>query len=189
MPTSNVDISGVRDGYLTFIRPAGYSTKYGVIWVVRCRCGKELHMPAAECHRKYKRKLGQPRSCGCYRRTHRSHLYKGVGDLSSCRWKQIQSSARRKHIRFEITHDYAWRLFLRQGRRCALSGILLVMNPSSLAAGTNTASLDRKDNSKGYILGNVQWVHLEINDMKSDRTQKEFIGWCKSVARKALRAR
>jgi hypothetical protein len=184
MPTSNVDVAGKKDGYLTFVRPAGYSTRYGVVWIVKCRCGKELHMPAAEYRKKRKCKLGRPRSCGCYRKTHRSHLYRGVGDLSSCKWKQIQAGAKRKGLKFDITHDYAWRLYLRQNKCCALSGVQLIMNPSSMAAGANTASLDRKDNAKGYVRGNVQWVHLEVNDMKSNRTQKEFVEWCRLIARR-----
>ena len=44
-----------------------------------------------------------------------------------------------------------------------------------------TASLDRIDSSKGYIKGNVQWVHKEFNKMKLDLLDKEFIDICKLV--------
>lgn len=59
------------------------------------------------------------------------------------------------------------------------------MSPSSMAAGASTASLDRKDSTKGYVPGNTQWVHLVINDMKSDFSQQEFVDWCTLVARGA----
>ena len=36
------------------------------------------------------------------------------------------------------------------------------------------ASLDRIDSTKGYTEGNVQWVCLAVNQMKSDKTEEEF---------------
>ena len=48
--------------------------------------------------------------------------------------------------------------------------------------GQGTASLDRIDSSKGYVKGNVQWVHKDINKMKTDFEQSIFIKLCKSVA-------
>ena len=45
-----------------------------------------------------------------------------------------------------------------------------------------TASVDRIDSTKGYLKGNVQWVHKSINQMKSNRTDEEFIALCKAVA-------
>ena len=47
-----------------------------------------------------------------------------------------------------------------------------------------TASLDRIDNSKGYIVGNVQWVHKQVNFMKGTMEQKEFIKFCKLISSK-----
>ena len=46
----------------------------------------------------------------------------------------------------------------------------------------NTASLDRIDSSKGYVEGNVQWVHKMINMSKQQYSQEEFIDMCKAVA-------
>jgi len=36
--------------------------------------------------------------------------------------------------------------------------------------------------NKGYIIGNVQWVHRDINRMKWGMTEDVFIRWCKRVA-------
>jgi hypothetical protein len=46
-----------------------------------------------------------------------------------------------------------------------------------------TASLDRIDSSKGYVEGNVQWVHKRINIMKNDLSDSEFIEWCRVVSK------
>lgn len=41
--------------------------------------------------------------------------------------------------------------------------------------------LDRIDSSKGYIEGNVQWVHKDVNMMKQNYSQKYFIEMCKKI--------
>lgn len=47
---------------------------------------------------------------------------------------------------------------------------------------TKTASLDRIDSLKGYTLDNVQWIHKDLNYMKCDYEENEYIEWCKKVA-------
>ena len=49
---------------------------------------------------------------------------------------------------------------------------------------TCTASLDRIDSSKGYILGNIQLVHRDVNRIKSDFEQDYFIKICKLISLK-----
>ena len=46
-----------------------------------------------------------------------------------------------------------------------------------------TASLDRIDSSKGYIEGNVQWVHKRVNLMKGNMSTENFIEWCNLVVK------
>lgn len=58
---------------------------------------------------------------------------------------------------------------------CPYSGIKLILpNNDIKIAKTHMASLDRKDSSKGYIRGNIQFVSACINFMKSDLTIDEF---------------
>lgn len=66
--------------------------------------------------------------------------------------------------------------------RCALSGrpIVYKVRPRDSTA---TASLDRIDSTKGYVKGNVQWVHKDINRMKQDIDDETFIALCNEVAR------
>ena len=45
------------------------------------------------------------------------------------------------------------------------------------------ASLDRIDSSKGYIEGNVQWVHQNINMMKNKFDNQYFIEMCKLITK------
>ena len=57
------------------------------------------------------------------------------------------------------------------------------MHPSSMKEGASTASLDRIDSSKGYVKGNIQWVHIAINFMKHSLPEEEFVRWCCLVAK------
>ena len=38
-----------------------------------------------------------------------------------------------------------------------------------------TASLDRIDSSKGYVPGNIQCVHKDINALKTDFSEERFL--------------
>ena len=45
-----------------------------------------------------------------------------------------------------------------------------------------TASLDRIDSEKGYVAGNVHWVHKTVNKMKMEFSVDDFVSVCKEVA-------
>ena len=182
MANHAVDLTGKVVGYLRAVRSLGRSTKYGVLWEVHCRCGTKLEMEAAVFTKKPKRITGIPKSCGCYQQQNRSHRYKGVGNLSMTRWLNIRKHATVKGLCFEITIEYAWELLLRQGWRCALSGVELTMSPRDMLKENTNASLDRIDSTKGYEVGNVQWVHKVVNDLKSNMPEEEFINWCQRIA-------
>ena len=82
-----------------------------------------------------------------------------------------------------------WVLFQGQGGKCKISGLPIELGryrPKSRAQGKwprlATASLDRVDSSRGYVLGNVQWVHKDINKMKGTFSQARLIELCQAVA-------
>lgn len=86
----------------------------------------------------------------------------------------------KKHNReYNLTDEYLYDLYLSQNKKCAITGIDIVFAESHLVAKNTTASIDRIDNSNGYIEGNVRWVHKKINVMKWDLSDKDFIEWCR----------
>lgn len=184
MANQSRDLSGLTIGHLSTVEATPERSKRGdVIWLVRCICGKLIRMAASDFVKKPRREGQAPRSCGCIRKRTRSFKYKGFGDLSGTRWRMIKSKAKDRGLAFEITIEYAWRLFLLQQKRCALTGVSLVLSPSSVDAGASTGSLDRINNDLGYVEGNVQWVHRDINFMKHSLLEGDFIKWCTLVAR------
>lgn len=64
--------------------------------------------------------------------------------------------------------------------KCALTGWDLEMN-----YGTCTASFDRIDSKKPYVVDNVQWVHSMVNMSKNKYPQEKFVEMCVAVAEKA----
>ncbi len=107
-------------------------------------------------------------------------------EISQYYWNQIIHSATRRDLDFTISVEYAWRLFQKQKGKCALSGLRIKqINGRSRFNTDNSASLDRIDPEKGYVPGNVQWVHKDINRMKQDFDEERFIRLCTLVAETA----
>lgn len=105
--------------------------------------------------------------------------YKGYGEIPSRVWANYASGAIRRNIPFDISIEYGWNLFLKQNRKCALSGIDIHFPLTS--RDKFNASLDRIDSKLGYIEGNIQWVHKSINLMKHSLDENIFIDFCKLI--------
>jgi hypothetical protein len=105
-------------------------------------------------------------------------MWCGYEEISGTFYGAIRDGAKHRNLQFEISIEYIWNLYLKQNRKCALTGIEISL-PQKCKDTNQTASLDRIDSSKGYVAGNVQWVHKDINQMKMDLTQDQFINYCK----------
>lgn len=182
------DLTGKRFWKLTVIKPL-FKRHRAWIWLCKCDCGNETTGIGA------KIKNGLKKSCGCYktdvfvrnnlsRGYGKEHPYwKGHGEISGSLWSVIKASAIRRKLPFEITIEYAWDMFLKQDRKCALSGvpIFFCLDKQNISR-KHTASLDRIDSAKGYVEGNVQWVHSEVNYMKFRFDQDKFLNWCQVIS-------
>lgn len=118
-------------------------------------------------------------------RRHRN--WKGYKDISGDFWRCLEKAGKDKGKGFDLTIEYIWELFEEQKGMCKLSGLPIYLETSLGSLNKNgyqrrTASLDRIDSTNGYLKGNVQWLHKDINQMKSNRTDEEFIEFCKAVA-------
>ena len=92
-------------------------------------------------------------------------------------WSRIVGFARQRAIAVKVTIQEAWQLYLSQDRRCALTGIEIGFAPSACRP-NGTASLDRIDSSGDYEIGNIQWVHKDVNLMKREMSQDRFFEIC-----------
>jgi hypothetical protein len=144
-----------------------------VVWNCQCDCGELTTAITTYL------KSGKKTSCGCQQYRSGSSVYNwtGCGEIPGTYIYTVKNGAVNRSIAFKLSSKFMWELFLRQNRRCALSGI-------SLDFGTKkTASLDRIDSRRGYTEDNVQWVHKDINRMKVNYPEDYFIRLCKLVAK------
>jgi hypothetical protein len=176
---------GQRFGRLVVSEQAIDSEKYpkghGSYWICVCDCGETVV-------RRRDFLVGKgSNSCGCLQRGPTSTNWRGHHDLSGSFFSHYKSCAKRRGIGFDVSIEYLWGLFLKQDSKCALTGetIALPTNRNDFIKGVKTASLDRIDSSIGYVSGNVQWVHKDIQFMKYVFDQNYFIEMCKKVALKA----
>lgn len=91
--------------------------------------------------------------------------------------------AERRGIIFDISIEDMEKQYKKQNGLCAISNIELTMPIARTMFKQCTASLDRIDSNKGYIVNNIQWVHKKVQQMKWNISQNEFIEWCKIIAK------
>lgn len=175
--------SGETVGVFEIIGESDQREKYGgsILWKVRCPWCKSEKLLTIDKARIYK-------SCGCKKADIQSVSLRksldrdGCGEIYATHWNVIKKNAKQRGIPFHISVKYAWKLFLEQDRKCALTGTPLKFSTRCWSRDA-TASLDRIDSSKdkGYVKGNVQWVHKNINMMKQEYSTNLFFEWCVKV--------
>ena len=175
---------GNKFGKLLAIEEVEERKSGGIRYKCLCDCGNTHEVFATHLRR------GLITHCGCSRvKGAKHHQWSGVGEISGeFWWSHVVRNANgsklnnreRKPKELTLTIQEAWNLFLNQNRKCALSGIELTF-PSKWKDKSWTASLDRIDSSKGYVLGNVQWVHKDVNIMKNKFNQDYFTETCKLI--------
>lgn len=170
---NKIDLVGRVFGALTVIADSGRRKSRRPIWDCQCSCGN-----IASVLGKYLVN-GDTKSCGCWASRNPAHNRNAVHEITLSFWTPITKQAARRGIPFEIDREFAWRLFVAQQRRCALTGIELCFSTNIRdQRGKHTASLDRLDAGRGYTVGNVQWVHKRVNIMKNVMGNEEFVEWC-----------
>lgn len=106
--------------------------------------------------------------------------WKGYGDVPATFLAALRPNRKTKTLEMTLSLEYLNDLWIRQDKKCAYTGWELQFGSSNVE---QTASLDRIDSSVGYIPGNVQFVHKDINIMKGQLSHTRFIEICTTIAR------
>lgn len=162
------DLTGKKFGKLTVLECVKEKSKR-VKWRCKCDCGNEKTVVGLYLTQ------GETSSCGCdsYKVGECNPLWKGYHDITGKKWSDLKTSAKVRNLEFSIDIETIWDIFEKQEKKCALTNLDIEMG--------TTASLDRIDSSKGYIDGNVQWLHKNVNQMKWDLDQSRFISLCELI--------
>ena len=142
------------------------------VWQCECECGKKFGVKNGNL------KNGHATQCReCAATQTGNKLRKCPIDYNI--WYNIVKRCNKKGMELDITPEHLYELFLKQNGKCALSGVEIHFGKTRRKE--NTASPDRIDSSKGYIKGNMRWVHKYINTMRNSLPDHLFIEWCQRV--------
>ena len=140
---------------------------------VQCKCKNIYFMKTSEiqktkiCKKCHQKKIGN---------IHGS--YQGTKNISKTEFSNILNNAKRRNLKFNLTIDFLENLIIQQNFKCIYSGLDIYVGNTKIK---KTASLDRIDSSKGYIKGNVQWVHKDVNKLKTNFTEDKFLNIIKLI--------
>lgn len=150
-------------------------THYVSYWKCKCDCGNDVEVAERRLYNNH------TKSCGCINAAKGKHHfnYKGTTDIYLSYFYSLSQGAKTRNLEFNITIEYINQLLINQNFKCALSGLDI----STEWKVNHTASLDRIDNTKGYIVGNLQWIYKDINIMKMDLTEEKFLNYCLLVCK------
>lgn len=168
------DIIGKKFGEWTVVKSLGIINKANT-YICKCNCGTIKRMERGEINQYEKSNRGCTK-CGKRR---------NLKDIFVQMYLWVKRSASTRNKKFTISKQYCINILNKQESKCAYTGIKLEFargtSPKS-RIGKTTASIDRINNSKGYIPGNIQWVHKDINFMKQSFDHNYFIELCRLVA-------
>lgn len=139
------------------------------LWLWICdACGTE-YGPSTISH------LKRPQRCRkCAFDRDNNARWLGYEQISGIYLWQCRDSARKRGYEWLVTPEDLWAKWLEQDGRCAYTGWILEHSIN--------ASLDRIDSNGGYTIENIQWVHKDVNRMKSNYAENYFITVCMAVA-------
>jgi hypothetical protein len=90
-------------------------------------------------------------------------------------YKHLKASAKRRNIEFNLTMTEL--NYLSFPLSCPILDVPLDYKKHT----EYSPSIDRIDNSKGYIDGNIQVVSIKANRMKNSATESELIKFAQNV--------
>lgn len=151
----------------------GMNTHGHHTWMWKCSCGNTYGPDSLTHVKRY------PRCQQCSLKRENNPRWKGHQDIPGTLLTQYRRDASKKGREFSVSPQDLWDIWEAQDGKCAYTGWELSFGYKS----ETTASIDRIDSSGGYTLGNVQWVHKDVNRMKTDFPEDRFLQICRAVAR------
>lgn len=164
-----VDLVGQKFGFLVVVEYVGRRDKKGHLWKCRCDCGCDTVVVSHSLRR------GATRSCG------KCDLAKTTKPSLVNTWfGRCRATARNRSLEFTLTLAYFEATVVLPCYYCGgKPKPRKALQHSPRVADSKTAfnGLDRRDNDKGYVRGNVVPCCWVCNRAKSTMTVEEFNEW------------
>jgi hypothetical protein len=167
--------------------------------IICAYCGKKLEKKLSEINRQKKRgkKIFYCNRI-CAGKNNVQHLHKYAGKFNNnlipnnrsdqyteFRWyiKNVIKNSKKKNQGYDIDLKYLKDLWEQQGGICPFTKEKLELRTHTTKNKSHpySASLDRIDNSKGYIKGNVRFVSLIFNYARNTFSDDTVIEFCKKI--------
>jgi len=167
---------GTRFGKLVVLGIA--ESKYGKThWSCQCDCGNIKNVESN--HLRY----GDTKSCGCYQKE-QLWLPKGVAAFNRL-YQSYCHTAKNRGYAFSLS-EKAFKLITKQ--RCYYCGTkpTQIRRVKSCNGDYVHNGIDRTDNSKGYVPGNIVACCRQCNFMKNNYSQKDFLAHVERIHKHQL---
>jgi biotin operon repressor len=115
-------------------------------------------------------------SCGCLKGKKKRQ---GTKNISKTFFTRLLDGANKRNIEVNISIDDLENLIIKQNFKCFYTGWDISIGYQAI--NKITASVDRIDSSKPYILNNICFVHKDINRIKQHYSIDYFKQLCKAV--------
>jgi hypothetical protein len=165
---------GTKIGKWT-VKKVGIVRGRKTMWQCQCDCGTEKFVD--------RNNLVGGVSKGCARcrgmSGDKNPMWKGFGEVPQQLWYILNVGAEARGLKVGVKIEDLDRLFKKQMGECALTGLPLRLSTKRSGC---TASVDRINSEKGYVRGNIQWVHKDVNMMKNNFSEERFKEICRLVA-------
>lgn len=149
-------------------------------WKCRCECGKELDVEEKGILYVKFPTCGCIKVQNCIKANEQRHINRQMFEEITVEYfNQTAKGSYRRLLEFSITIEDMWEQYIKQNRKCSLSGVEIYFKKKN--SDDQTASIDRIDPTLGYTKENIQWIHKHINKMKMDLHQDIFIQYCKLI--------
>jgi len=159
--TKKIDLVGQVFGGLTVVSRNHKTGK----WVCKCECGATKETVGSEM------KAGKVTSCGCHRVNKPRRFYNTL-------YCQYKSNAKKRKLEFNLDKEVFIKLVSSKCRYCDSEPF---QHLTSVYNDIAYIGIDRVDNNKGYITGNVVPCCKHCNIAKRNLSEKDFFDWVNRV--------
>lgn len=163
------DLTGKIVGYLTVIKRVENNNARHARWLCKCKCGEETIVTASRLQREI------TKSCGCLQKEIISAINKKEeGESSRNRvYSVYKYNAKKDKKEFSLSNDEVNDIISQDCYYCNKPPSQVMKNRYS-NGDTIYTGIDRIDNTKGYVQGNVRPCCDICNYAKGELTEKEF---------------